>query len=162
MRSREGSAPNPLGSLDARVFYFLALFLRVGLGLGLLNSGLVGFHIQQAGGGSPFLQMFGAIPGGDPIFQFIPYLQMIVGLALVLGFFTTVAAVAAAVLSLIQPFSQTVGLLAGGMVAMRQGPFRFDPSMASLFSIGGTSTLLLNAVVLWLSAGITTRGRSTA
>src|SRR5438270_9364572 len=105
-----------LADRNPRFLYFLAFILRVGLGLSLLNHGLLGYVFQsQMGGGvgaNPYTQMYaqvlGIIPGTEALHQALPYAQIAVGLALILGFMTTPAAVAAATLILFTPLMQTI------------------------------------------------------
>ena len=153
IRPVENALPFRPNELNPRFHYFVAFFLRVGLGLSLLNAGLMGYVLSRNGGGmNPFTQSMSVIPGTEPLFDLVPYLQIVVGLALILGFFTTVAAAAAGMLTLLHPLAQTVALLAGGGISARPGMFRFDPSFISLLALGNAPTFLLTAAVLWLSS----------
>src|SRR4051794_19471838 len=112
---------------DPRYRYFLALFLRTGLGLHFLNVGLFGFLIlSQMGGlggatpyGQNYAQVLGVPSGMEALYQILPFIQIAVGLALILGFMTTPAAVVAAALVLLHPVMQTFSLLINGMSANR-------------------------------------------
>jgi hypothetical protein len=81
----------------------LALFmLRQGLGVYLLNQGLV-LRLSQR---------MGPIPTGASLV--IPYVNIIFGLALVLGLFTTVAAAVAGFSAILEPLLATLFMVAGG------------------------------------------------
>jgi hypothetical protein len=142
---------------NPRFLYFLAFVLRVGLGLSLLNLGLLGYVFQsQMGGGvgaNPYTQMYsqvlGIVPGTEAFHQVRPYAQIAIGLALILGFMTTPAAAAAAVLILLTPLMQTISLLMNGGMINRN--MMMGMPMQSVVSTGETSSLLLVAIVLWLS-----------
>lgn len=135
----------------------IALILRLGLGLGLLETGLIGF-LSSRTGGRPFNPMFmnaggGILPAGDVYQQLLPYAQIALGLALALGFFTGFAAAAAAFLMILQPLVRTSFMLIAGQSMPNPGmSFRGMPFMIPGLSFGlDASNLLLTAAVLWLA-----------
>jgi uncharacterized membrane protein YphA (DoxX/SURF4 family) len=140
-----------------RFLYFLAFILRVGLGLSLLNHGLLGYIFQsQMGGGvggNPYTQAYAQMlnigPGTEPFHQVLPYAQIAVGMALILGFMTTPAAVAAGIVILLTPLMQTIALLLNGAMVNRN--MMMGMSMQSVMTSGEMSSLLLAAIVVWLS-----------
>src|SRR5262245_59150440 len=90
-------APGP------RLRSLIALVLRAGLGFQVLNAGMTGFlHKSLTGGtgplGSTVFARMGVYPGSEGAYPYLPYVEVVVGLALLLGFLTTVAAAVAAVL----------------------------------------------------------------
>jgi uncharacterized membrane protein YphA (DoxX/SURF4 family) len=148
-------SPNPptpiLVSHDPgpRVRALVALVLRVGLGLTLLKRGVVD-HLSLNGATSP-----GFLPTRAPIsidlelsFHYLAYAEMALGLALILGFFTTVAAVLAAFLQLGTPLLQTIITLSAHFVQARG----MNVSVVlGLYEASATSNLLMVAAVLWFS-----------
>jgi uncharacterized membrane protein YphA (DoxX/SURF4 family) len=141
--------PEPSAMIRALV----ATLLRVGLGLNLLNTGLLGYMAKNAGAG-----MFGGLPpgatipipsGSDVYYQIISCGQIAVGLALVLGFFTTLAALLAGASILIAPLIQSVVLISGGAT---MNPYS-NPGFVflNMLSSGTTTNLLTSAAVLWFS-----------
>src|SRR5262245_30067472 len=96
-----------------RVRSLVALILRTGLGLQLLNSGLTGFlyvnmgrNLRPGMGGA--FERFGISPGSEEMFRAVPYVQIVIGLALLLGFMTTLAATLAALLVEFPAIAQTL------------------------------------------------------
>jgi uncharacterized membrane protein YphA (DoxX/SURF4 family) len=105
----------------------IVLLLRVALGLQFLNAGVIGFLSNRAmpgrgpypfGPGYPGAGM-SLFPGGEILGEFLPTVEIVVGLALLLGFLTTVAAIVAAVLalapSLLRLVAVLIGAFAGGL-----------------------------------------------
>ncbi len=125
------------------------VLLRVGLGLTLLKRGVVDYLSLNSSISPGFFASRVPIPIDlEPYFQSLAYAEMALGLALILGFFTTAAAVLAGCLQLITPLLQTV-------VAMstQLGPARgMNVSVVlSLYEGSGASNLLVVAAVLWFS-----------
>jgi uncharacterized membrane protein YphA (DoxX/SURF4 family) len=113
------------------------LLLRCGLGVNLLNSGLIGYMIMRNGA-----------PGSTT--YLVPYVQIFLGIALILGLFTTVAAVGAGLLMIVQPLIQTITMLSGGFPG---NPFGRGPAAFQWFAESMTlGNLLVATAVLWLSA----------
>jgi uncharacterized membrane protein YphA (DoxX/SURF4 family) len=136
----------------------ITLFLRLGLGLGLLDTGLIAFLARRMGGGT-FNPMFtngggGLFPPGDALQELLPYAQIAVGLALTLGFFTRFAAATAASLMILQPLLRTVFMMIAGQVIVNPGMrFRGMPFVIPGASFGlDASNLFLAAAVLWLAS----------
>lgn len=130
-------SPAPAGPspYEVRVRKLAILLLRVGLGMHLLNLGLSSYVLRS-----------GALANSQV--QLLPYLQVALGVALILGVFTTAAAVGAGFLVLLQPLAQTLIMLAGGLNPAVRPPL----SVRMLYEAGGgTGNLLIAAVVLWFS-----------
>lgn len=136
---------------------WVALLLRLGIGLSLLSTGLSGYFGLQAGG----MRMGGGGPWGggipslsvlDPFVSGLPYLAIGLGLALILGFLTTASAIGAGFFNLIMPvfgIVQTIamGTMGGVNMGGRFGNFQFFEMMMGM----GASNLLANAALIWLS-----------
>jgi hypothetical protein len=127
--------PDKVSLYEVRVRKLAILLLRVGLGMHLLNLGLSSYVLRS-----------GALANSNV--QLLPYLQVALGVALILGVFTTAAAVGAGFLVLLQPLAQTLIMLAGGLNPAVRPPL----SVRMLYEAGGgTGNLLIAAVVLWFS-----------
>jgi hypothetical protein len=133
---------------------WIALFLRLGVGLSLLTSGLAGYFSQQGrpfGGGGVWGQ--GLLTTGiEPFFAAIPYLAIGIGLALILGFLTTASAIASAFFSLLTPILMIIqivgaGASGGGNMGGRWGNDPFSAMMASMVMI----SLIPQAALIWFS-----------
>src|SRR5258708_3349396 len=96
-------APSPDRVPEPRpwVRSMVAIMLRVGLGVNLLNGGLLGYLTARRGGstasGLAWSTLLGpaAVAGVLEHDLLVPIVQIAVGLALILGFFTVTAAVVA-------------------------------------------------------------------
>ncbi len=121
----------------------LVLFLRLAVGLGLLNFGLAAIMTASA---SPFggwtgmrpPSSQGFVPGIEVLFSALPYACAAIGAGLVFGIFTTICALCACGLTLFLPLLLTFHLLVAGGMAFSPG---FNPVMrgfgpeAGIFSI---------------------------
>jgi uncharacterized membrane protein YphA (DoxX/SURF4 family) len=141
-------APSP------RLRSLIALVLRLGLGLQVFNAGLIGY-VQQGAPGGPgrfgmnSLVRLGIYPGSEPVAQFVPYVQIVVGLALMVGFLTAVAAVAAAFLALFPSIAEAFILSTSGL---NLDPFqRQNAETMAAMNGAMAANLLLIAAVLWFS-----------
>jgi uncharacterized membrane protein YphA (DoxX/SURF4 family) len=107
----------------ARLLPVVALYLRISVGIGLLSNGLVSLvGSTQNGFGGPFGggSIFG--PGMEPIAEVLPYVNLVIGLALIVGFFTTLFAMIAAAASFITPLLTSFMIVASfGMSSGRMG-----------------------------------------
>jgi hypothetical protein len=133
---------------------WVALLLRLGLGLSLLSTGLSGYFGLRAGGG-----MAGGPWGGgpslsmlDPFMSGLPYLAIGLGLALILGFLTTASAIGAGLYGLVLPIfaiiqTVTMGATGGFNVGGRFGNVQFFEMMMAT----SLPNLLTNAAMIWLS-----------
>jgi uncharacterized membrane protein YphA (DoxX/SURF4 family) len=144
----------PLDGSGPRARGFVTLLLRLALGLSLFNEGLMGFLIQRLGKsahgpGVPSYLRPGAFPGAEEYFPFMPYLQMGVGLALVLGLLTTYAALAGGLILLLEPLIQTISLVSAGLERSGEPGF-LSPGINGGLSVGGVWGLQLAAAVIWL------------
>ncbi|MHC5540088.1 DoxX family protein [Singulisphaera rosea] len=130
--------PNPTHPPEPKTKAFALFLLRAGLGSSIFNQGL-----------NDYLAILADIfPPGYP--STLPYLQIILGLALMLGVFTTPSAICAGLYILLSPFIQTainIGGNAMGGSALIRGRWSTFP----YFEPGMASHLLLIAAVLWLS-----------
>lgn len=144
-----GGGPGP------RMRSLVTLLLRIGLGVLLLNSGVTGFYAQRLGRsmggpwGSPFSQPAGN-PGLEGAYALLPYLEITTALALFLGFFTVVAAVVAAFLTLAPQLLQAVVLLSLGLLANLN-----RPEAVILQTIGRSAiglNLLMAVALIWLAS----------
>jgi hypothetical protein len=131
----------------------VAVLLRVGLGVNLLNGGLLGYLAARRGGGGigsslAWSTLLGpaAVAGVLEHDLLVPFVQVTVGLALILGFLTVVAAVAAGFLVLSGPIFQTLAILSSS-----QPTGNLDMAMHALITTGSINPLILVAAVLWLS-----------
>ncbi|HEY2155190.1 MAG TPA: hypothetical protein VGH33_06140 [Isosphaeraceae bacterium] len=127
------------------VFACLALFLRLAVGLGLLNFGLAAIMAAVAapfGGWTgmrpPSSQGF--IPGIEVLFSALPYACAAIGVGLVFGIFTTISALLACAVTLLLPLILTIHLLIAGGLAFSPG---FNPIMRGLGSEAGVITIVL-------------------
>src|SRR6478609_643038 len=95
---------SPLSEPGPRVRALVALMLRVGLGLSLLNRGMTRYMIQKrnTSNGSPFGSTMFA-PDLSLFYHYLATAEMAIALALILGFFTAAAAVLTAMVTLLTP-----------------------------------------------------------
>ncbi len=132
----------------------VAVLLRIGLGVSLLNGGLLGYlRAQREAGGSASSLAWTTLLGPAAVAGLlendllVPIVQIALGLALVLGFFTQVCTVLAGFLILSGPIFQVIALLSSA------SPISGNEQLAvqTLVSAGSMNLLLLVAVVLWLT-----------
>jgi uncharacterized membrane protein YphA (DoxX/SURF4 family) len=132
-----------------RVRGLVALALRLGLGLTLLRRGIVNYlSLSSTISPGPFVQRVPIPIDLELYFQYLAYAEMALGLALVLGFFTTAAAVLAACLQLVTPLVQTVFTMT---TQFGQGRGMGVSAVLGLYEASAASNLLLVAAVLWFS-----------
>ncbi len=120
---------------DPRIRVFVIVFLRVALGISILNNGVLEYMTLKMTGG----------PGGPN--GVLPYIEIMLGLALIFGLFTTSATVGAALFLLLKPLVMTGLMLSGGGF----GPGRGWGPLQFLMEGNTSSNILLTAVVLWFS-----------
>jgi hypothetical protein len=149
--------PSPRGFLGPdpgrMIRCWTAFLLRVGIGLSLLGSGLAGYFGMQVGrGGANAWGMGPSMSMLDPFMSGLPYVAIGLGLALILGFLTTAAAIGAGLFSLIMPALLIVQIVAsGGMGGMNMGGrWGNDPFLAMMLSMS-LPNLLVHATMIWLS-----------
>ena len=134
---------------------WVALFLRFGIGLSLLNLGLSGyFGMGSSGpGGNPFGggNGFGVF---DSLFSGLPYLAIALGLALILGFLTMPTAIITSFFSLLVPLFQLVQIISAGVAGgPNPGGFGrggFDSFLIVMMPLTFLSMIPL-AALIWLS-----------
>jgi uncharacterized membrane protein YphA (DoxX/SURF4 family) len=138
----------------------VALLLRFGIGISLLNYGLIGYmNVRLPGSGMGVPVPSSSFTGLDPLISAIPYLAIGLGLALILGFLTTPTSVAAAFFGLLTPLMTTVAIISNGMAgtgAMGGWPTRFGGDPFQYMSmVMGMSTYLPSLIpqiaLIWLS-----------
>jgi flagellar biosynthesis protein FliQ len=132
---------------------WVAGFVRVGIGLSMLGSGLRGYFAQQNVGFRNGLSGIGSLGGAlDPLFLALPYFSIALGVALLVGFLTTAAAIGAAFLSLLPSVLLIIEVIARFGMPMGGGFGRFggDP-FESMFLTLSLSQMLPYAVMIWLS-----------
>jgi uncharacterized membrane protein YphA (DoxX/SURF4 family) len=132
-----------------KVRALVALLLRVGLGLTLLKRGVVEYLSLSSSISPGMFATRMPIPiDMELYFRYLAYVEMALGLALSLGFFTTGATVLAACLQLITPLVQTVVTMSTQFVQARGMNVS---AVLGLYEGSGASNLLLVAAVLWFS-----------
>jgi hypothetical protein len=151
--------PSPIGLLGPdpgrAIRCWVALFLRIGVGLSLLAIGLAGYFGQRSPmmGAGAWGQGLG-FGGLDPFFSALPYLAIALGLALVLGFLTTASAIGAAFFSLMMPAFVIVQIVSvgasGGAGMMRGGGWGNDPFIVMMMAMS-LPNLIPMAALIWLS-----------
>jgi hypothetical protein len=147
--------PGPRPELVAQGFVFpapggivlacLSLFLRLAVGLGLVNFGMAAIMTSN---GAPFGGWTGMrpptsqgyVPGVELIFSALPYACAAIGVGLVFGIFTTICALLACGLTLFLPLLMTFHLLIAGGMAFAPG---FNPVMRGLGPEAGAISLVL-------------------
>lgn len=139
-----------------RVRSLVALLLRFGLGVQLLNAGVIGFFLNQAGrpGGMPTwgsgYGRTGIDPGALIAYGYLPYIQIVTALALLLGFLTVTAATLAALVTLAPSLFESVILMGNGLST---NPGAFDSLVTPAVVHGAMVVNLFLAVsVIWLAA----------
>jgi hypothetical protein len=88
----------------------------------------------------------------DPFFSALPYFAIGLGLALILGFLTTPAAIASGLFSLLMPIFSIIQIVSAGPSNgfNRGGIWGNDPFLAMMVSMS-LPTLLTQAALIWLS-----------
>jgi hypothetical protein len=130
----------------------VAFMLRIGLGVNLLNGGLLGYLTARRGGstasGLAWSTLLGpaAVAGVLEHDLLVPFVQIAIGLALILGFFTVIAAVVAGFLVLSGPIFQFLAILSSS-----RPTGNLDMAMQALVTTGSINPLLLVAAVLWMT-----------
>jgi hypothetical protein len=129
----------------------VTVLLRLGLGVSLLNGGLIGYLAARRGGpayGVAWSTLLGpaavaGILGNDVL---VPFCQIAIGLALVLGFFTVAASVLAGLLVLSGPIFQFLAIL-----SQPNAPSNAELATQAFISTGSINMLLLVVAILWLT-----------
>jgi hypothetical protein len=129
----------------------IAVLLRLGLGITLLDGGLLGYVMARRGGqasGLGWTTLLGpaAVAGVLENDLLVPFVQIAIGLALILGFFTVVSAILAGFLILSGPIFQFLAILSSSGPATNSALM-----MQALVTTGSINLLLLVAAVLWLT-----------
>jgi uncharacterized membrane protein YphA (DoxX/SURF4 family) len=137
----------------ARLLPYVILYLRLSMGLWLLNGGLAQVMPGNGRAGGPLnrFNLNGKIPGTEPITQLLPYVELGVGVALILGIFTTIAALTACAMSLVVPLLTSITLVAQVGV---NNPFANPFELAGMFVNQST---LSYALLVYLSPSGTNR-----
>src|SRR3954463_11202886 len=116
IRSPATPGCDPLVEPRPWVRHTIAVLLRLGLGVSLLNGGLLGYLTARRGGsasGLAWTTLLGpaAVAGVLEQDLLVPFVQIAIGLALILGFFTVVTSVVAGFLILSGPIFQFLAIL---------------------------------------------------
>jgi hypothetical protein len=159
--------PNPWGPFGPDpghgIRVMVALLLRFGIGISLLNTGLIGYMSGRgAGGTTAFSIPSASFTGIDPLMSAIPYLSIGLGLALILGFLTTPTSVAVGFFGLLMPLMTTVAIISNGTVGpgvmgfggggpgrFGGGPFQYMITMMELSIY--LPSLIPQIALIWLS-----------
>jgi hypothetical protein len=151
-----GPSPAPFARPGPTPWGFIAFLFRGTLGLGLLNAGLFSYQALKVGaapwnvlGRNPYMRMT-TYGGAAMYYHSLPYVQIVLGLALVLGFMTTYAAVGTGLVLLFDSMIQSVMLVAVGLPG-NQGMMGGLAANNVLMS-GLATAVLLTAGLIWLSA----------
>jgi hypothetical protein len=123
----------------------------MGVGVSLLNGGLLGFLNARRGGAASSLAwstLLGpaTVAGTLQHDLLVPFVQIAIGLALILGFFTLIAAVLAGFLIVSGPIFQFLAILSNSAPTSSA-----ELPTQVLVSTGSINLLLLVAAVLWLT-----------
>jgi hypothetical protein len=153
-RSRDESVSDRDVTPRPWVRRMVAVLLRIGLGVSLLNGGLIGY-LSARHGGTPasrlaWTTMLGpaAVASALENDLLVPFVQIAIGLALILGFFTVASAVVAGFLIVSGPIFQFLAILSSN----ESNPMESSNLvMQTLVSTGSINLLLLAAAVLWLT-----------
>lgn len=133
----------------------IALILRCGLGVQLMTVGVGGFLYnasRQYTNPSVTQEMgnaLGYFPGLEATSLVVPYIQIVVGLALVLGFLTAYAAAVAVFLTLFPVVAQVMSVLVTGLQPHQGRNQEFFLSGA--LSGGTAAKLLLASAAVWFA-----------
>ena len=134
----------------AKLLPLLALFVRVSVGLTMLNSGLVGIFSRNHGRNPFNIPGFGGGPttpaGMEAVASMLPYTELALGVGLIFGIFTTITSLLACLISLVNPSLATITLVttAGIGPGMNQFTIGFNPE--SFFS-GNTGVVAYSLLV---------------
>ena len=117
-RTADG-AVSPL--VTAKLLAYVALFLRLSLGLTALNAGLAGVLSTGGGGGPPGFGGRGVnpftggiaqtMPGFEGLMMVLPFAEMAVGVGLIFGIFTTASTLAGCAMTLVPPLLMAVSMI---------------------------------------------------
>jgi hypothetical protein len=150
------SPPVPVESISPPpwVRWMIAVLLRLGLGVILLNGGLLGYQAAQRGGVSSASSLASttllgpaAVAGVLENDLLVPIFQIALGLALILGFFTVASSVVAGFFVLSGPIFQFLAILSSNATNTTAEQL----AMQALVTTGSINLLLLVALVLWLT-----------
>ena len=129
----------------------VAMLLRLGIGLSLLSTGLAGyFGASRPGGGIGLWGQSLPLHSLDPFLAMIPYLSIGLGLALILGFMTTISAIAAGFFSLAGPILGIILMIAHGPVNGLTGMSGYNP-LLDMIVMASVQNSLNYAALIWLS-----------
>src|SRR3954471_5218765 len=131
----------------------IAVLLRVGLGVCLLNGGLLGYIAARRGGNSASSLVWSTLLGPSAVASvlehdlLVPFVQIALGLALILGFFTVASAVLSGFLVVSGPIFQFLAILS----QVGQPGNASLELQALMVTTGSVNLLLLVAAVLWIT-----------
>lgn len=146
---------------DFRIRGILTFLLRLGVGMPLLTSGLNGFWAIHAAGANAFGGRINAspmlLPGMEELYLILPYAQIVVALAILLGFLTIAAATASAVLSVFPSIVQILVMIVSGGAVGSMGSFGSanNPYLLlnnAMMMSGQSGGMLLTLLLIWLAS----------
>src|SRR3954469_23620556 len=152
-RSEPVSEPDRPFGPGPRVREMIAVLLRVGLGVCLLNGGLLGYIAARRGGNSASSLVWSTLLGPSSVASvlehdlLVPFVQIALGLALILGLFTVASAVLSGFLIVSGPIFQFLAVLS--QVGQPGNPTL--ELQALMVTTGSVNLLLLVAAVLWIT-----------
>ncbi len=137
------------------ICFWVAGFLRVGIGLSLLTTGLEAYFIQK----TSFNSTQGMIQGLgdwtiaiDPLLASLPYLAIGLGVALIVGFLTTASSIIAAFYSLIGVITVLIAVLCSRAQVTSYNPIGVTISpYANMVMSMSMVNLIPYAALIWLS-----------
>lgn len=157
-------APQPDGiggvpHVSGKLLGYVALFLRLSLGLSLLNAGLAGVLSSGGPGGgmpgfggrnvNPFTGTMGPImPGMEGLAAVLPFAELAAGVGLVFGIFTTICALAGCALTLVTPLMVSLALVTTSGIGPTPNRFGMGFGFELLSLLPGQSALTYAVLVL--------------
>jgi uncharacterized membrane protein YphA (DoxX/SURF4 family) len=130
---------------------WVAGFLRIGIGLSLMGSGLVGYFSRKGSVTRPLIFNLGDFSEIlEPYFAALPYLAIALGLALIVGFLTSAAAIGSAFFSL---FMMVLAMFVSYNAARGNGQFGVatDPFLSMILQ-SNLPQLIPYAALIWFSS----------
>lgn len=142
-----------------KLLAYIALFLRLSLGLSLLNAGLAGVLSSNGPmggmpgfggrGGNPFTGGPAPTPPGmEGLATVLPFAELVVGVGLVFGIFTTISALAGCALTLVTPLLVSVALITTSGIGPAPNRFGIGFGFEVLMQLPAQSALTYAALVL--------------
>ena len=142
-----------------KLLAYVALFLRLSLGLSLLNAGLAGVLSSNGPMGgmpgfggravNPFTGGVGpTVPGMEGLTTVLPFAELAVGVGLIFGIFTTICALAGCALTLVTPLLISFAMITMSGVGPPPNRFGIGLGVEFLMQLPGQSALTYAVLVL--------------